>query len=98
VLATLLEAIAEEYAEAVQDGKVVNLAEYQDAFGFLQRARALYEPLAGRLLAQERPRLQTHWTALEEAIPEVMPPAAPASSTAVEGHVRAITAVLKQLP
>jgi hypothetical protein len=97
VLSTLLDEVAEEYEEAVQDGKVVNLAEYQDAFGFLQRARALREPLATRLPAEERARLQARWTALEEAMPGVMPPASPASATAVEGHVSAITAVLRQL-
>jgi hypothetical protein len=96
VLSALLDEIAEEYAEAVQDGKVVNLAEYQDAFGFLQRARALREPLATRLPAEERARLQALWTALEEAMPGVMPPALPASAKAVEGHVSAITAVLRQ--
>jgi hypothetical protein len=98
VLIALLDEIAEEYAEAIQDGKVVNLAEYQDAFGFLQRARALREPLATRSPAEERARLQALWTALEEAIPGVMPPASPASAKAVEGHVHAITAVLKRLP
>jgi hypothetical protein len=98
VLSALLDSIAEEYAEAVQDGKVVNLAEYQDAFGFLQRARALHEPLAGRLPAEDRPRLQTLWKALEDAMPGVMPPASPASSEAVEGHVTALTAALKRLP
>jgi hypothetical protein len=97
VLSALFDAIAEEYAEAVQDGNVVNLAEYQDAFGFLQRARALHEPLTTRLPAEERARLQTLWTALEEAMPGVMPPASPASAAAVEGHVSAITAVLRQL-
>jgi hypothetical protein len=97
VLIALLDDIAEEYAEAIQDGKVVNLAEYQDAFGFLQRARALHERLAGRLPAEDRPRLQALWKALEEAMPGVMPPASPASSKAVEEHVRAITAVLRPL-
>jgi inorganic triphosphatase YgiF len=98
VLIALLEEIAEEYAEAVRDGKVVNPAEYQDAFGFLQRTRALHEPLAGRLPAEDRQRLQTFWKALEEAMPGVMPPASPVSSEAVKGHVTAITTVLKQLP
>jgi hypothetical protein len=98
VLSALLDAIAEEYEEAVQDGNVVNVAEYQDAFGFLQRARALREPLTGRLPAEDRPRLQARWTALDEAMPGVMPPASPASSEAVEGHVTAITTVLRRLP
>jgi hypothetical protein len=98
VLSALLDDLAEEYEEAVQDGKVVNLAEYQDAFGFLQRARALREPLATRLPAEERARLQARWTALEEAMPGVMPPASPASSEAVEGHVSAITTILRRLP
>ena len=97
VLSVLLDDIAEEYAEAVQGGNVVNLAEYQDAFGFLQRARALLGPLTGRLPVEARARLQTRWAALEEAMPGIMPPASPASSDAVEGYVSAITAVLRQL-
>ena len=98
VLIALLDEIAAEYAEAVRDGKVVNLAEYQDAFGFLQRARALHEPLAGRLPGEDRQRLHTLWKALDEAMPGVMPPASPTTSKAVEGHVHAITAVLERLP
>jgi hypothetical protein len=98
VLIALLEEVAEEYAEAVRDSKVVNLAEYQDAFGFLQRARALHEPLTARLPAEDRQRLQTLWKVLEGAMPGVMPPASPTASKAVEGHVDAITAVLKRVP
>jgi hypothetical protein len=98
VLIALLDEVAEEYTEGVEDGRVVNLAEYQDAFGFLQRARALHEPIAGHLPAEDRRRVHTLWKALEEAMPGVMPPASPASAKAVERHIHAITAVLKRVP
>ncbi len=42
VVAELLRAVGEEYAEAVQGGRLANLEEYQDAYGFLQVARELF--------------------------------------------------------
>lgn len=94
VLRHLLEEVAEEYAEAIKDATVVNLPEYQDAFGFLQRARTLKEPVAAQLKESDRQQMQALWQTLEEAIPSIMPPASPKSVQAVEAHVSALLALL----
>jgi hypothetical protein len=44
VLAELIEAVGEEYGEAVEGGKLVNLVEYQDAVGYLQGVRMTPSP------------------------------------------------------
>jgi hypothetical protein len=54
IMAHLIEENGDEYDEAVKDGTVVNIAEYQDAFGFLRRARALMDQLADRLQPGDR--------------------------------------------
>jgi hypothetical protein len=63
----------------------------------VENATRRQTPLAPRLPAEERPRLQALWAALEDAIPGVMPPASAVSAKAVEEHVSAITAVLRRL-
>ena len=98
VLARLLREVGEEYGEAVQAGKVVNLAEYQDAFGFLQRAKALMETLPDQFLEKDRQRLQALLQNLEEAIPGVMPPASPLSSQTVRAHTVALVELLRRGP
>jgi hypothetical protein len=95
VLIHLLEEIAEEYAEAVKDAKVVNLPEYQDAFGFLQRARTLGEPVAAQMKIADRQHMQALRNALEEAIPGIMPPTSPKSSQAVERHIASLVTLLR---
>jgi hypothetical protein len=97
VLTGLLEEIGEEYEAAVEDGEVVNLAEYQDAFAFLQRARVWLQRLAARLPSDDRQALQRLWAKLEDALPAVMPLSPAASPTAVEEHLRAIAAIVKRL-
>lgn len=96
VLVHVLEEIAEEYEEAVKDGKVVNLPEYQDAFGFLQRARTLQAPLRAQMTDGDRQRMQALWQTLDEAIPTIMPPSSPKSAQAVEAHVDAVADLLKR--
>jgi hypothetical protein len=95
VLTHLLEEIEEEYEEAIQDGKVVNLPEYQDAFGFLQRARVQLEPLAIHLQDADQQQAKRVWKLLDDAIPSIMPPAAPVSAEAIEGHIKALMKILK---
>jgi hypothetical protein len=97
VLTDLLEEIEEEYDEAVKDGKIVNLAEYQDAFGFLRRAHVVKEQLSGQVKGGDQQQMQTLWNALEEAIPGIMPPASPKSSQVVQGHVNALVAILQRI-
>ena len=42
----LLESVEHEYSEAVQDGQLAELVEYQDAWGFFTVARQLYPDIA----------------------------------------------------
>jgi hypothetical protein len=97
VLIQLLDEVAEEYSEAVQDAKVVNLPEYQDAFGFLQRAGALREQVLTQLKDSDRQHLHALWKPLEEAIPSIMPPLPPKSAQAIESHISALVTLLKGL-
>ena len=46
VLGGLLRALAREYEEGVKDGRLTQLVEYQDAYGFFKRAQALTQALA----------------------------------------------------
>jgi hypothetical protein len=96
VLAHLIEEVGEEYGEAVQDGKLVNLPEYQDAFGFLQRAKAVTKTLPDAFVGNDRQRLQSLLRSLEEAIPGIMPPSTPATSEAVRKHADGLVELLRK--
>jgi hypothetical protein len=45
VIASLLEAVAEEYEESIKDTRITQLVEYQDGYGFFRRAKSLYDAL-----------------------------------------------------
>jgi hypothetical protein len=96
VVIHLVEAIEEEYDEAVDDGKVVNVAEYQDAFGFLQRVRALTNQLADGRQAGDRQQLTSLLKSLEGALPTIAPPASPVSPEVVNMEANALVALLKE--
>ena len=96
LLARLLEAVEGEYEEAVQEGKVVNLEEYQDAYGFLQRAKVLALDLLGRLKAEDRRWMGSLMTELEEAIPSITPPSPPVAPERVREKVSALEEILKR--
>ena len=71
VAAELVEMAETEYAEAVVDGRLQELSEYQDAYAFLARARAL----------------ASIDDALTAALPAIMPPAALLPADRVEALV-----------
>ena len=96
VVIHLIEAIEEEYDEAVDDGKVVNVAEYQDAFGFLQRVQALTNQLADGRQAGDRQQLTSLLKSLEGALPTIAPPASPVSPEVVNKEANALVALLKK--
>lgn len=80
LVAELMEGVEEEYGEAVQNGRVVELEEYQDAWGFLQVAQSLYEPIADEVKAAEAEaaeEIEEEFDVLAEAFPAVQPPATP---------------------
>jgi hypothetical protein len=64
VVAALLVDVAEEYEDAIKAGRIVQLVEYQDAYGFLQRAKALYESLPA-----DARRADADMRALSQALP-----------------------------
>lgn len=97
VIHELLEGVEEEYGEAVKRGKIVETVEYQDAYGFFQRARALYQPIAGQVkktapgAARE---VEGALATLAKAFAGVMPPARPLATAKVEEEVHEIVAEL----
>ena len=96
VLAALVGEVGEDYGQAVQAGKLINLVEYQDAFGFLQRVRVLLAQLAERLQPGDRQQMTAHLWSLQEAMPAIMPPASPTSSQAVQEQTTTLVELLKK--
>lgn len=86
VAAELLEMVETEYAEAVVDGRLVEVTEYQDAYAFLTRARALALSDAGTL-GDDAPALRAAVDALAAAMPAITPPSAPTAAERVEALV-----------
>ena len=60
---------ADEYALGVKDGMVAELHEYQDAWGFVEIARALLTHMAGEDDAAEKAFGEKALAALDEAAP-----------------------------
>jgi hypothetical protein len=100
VVQVLLVAIAEEYAEAIAEGRVVLEVEYQDAWGFFQRLRAHWAVLR-KALAGSRSDIVTtgdqHMAVLVSAFPGVDAPATPVPVERVAGALNAITNALAPL-
>lgn len=72
----LLRTAAEEYGVGVKEGKVVELHEYQDAWGFVEVARAQAEHMAGEADEAEKAFGQATLAAIDEArmaLPDVSP-------------------------
>lgn len=87
ILSLVTAAAADEYAEAVKDGAVVNLAEYQDGKGFVSVAQGWLRGQAGAVLkgadAQAADALAAAVTELAAAWPTLDAPAAPADPAKV---------------
>ncbi|HWP34277.1 MAG TPA: hypothetical protein VNM66_01645 [Thermodesulfobacteriota bacterium] len=97
VIVELLEGVKGEYGEAVKEGQVVETVEYQDAYGFFQRARALYRPVAARVRAQDpgaATAIEGALATLGAAFAGVTPPARPTAAAAVAAGTDRIAAEL----
>jgi hypothetical protein len=72
----LVKTAAEEYAEGVEGGRVVNPHEYQDAFGFVQTAEAAVARLkqAGKGDPEILAKIERELGAVEPAWPALVPP------------------------
>ncbi|KKN89821.1 hypothetical protein LCGC14_0233860 [marine sediment metagenome] len=73
VVALLREA-AQEYEEGVKDGKVEELAEYQDAYGFVRAADSVMQGLSGDIPAEAAAALNEALSTLKDALPSAVPP------------------------
>ena len=86
-VAQLLGTVAHEYEEAVGDGGIELLPEYQDGYAFLLEAQALYEPLEADIEAdepEEAEEIEEAFGVLANAFPSAQPPDDLASEEDVE--------------
>lgn len=77
VVHQLVKIAADEYAEGVKDGAVVNGHEYQDAWGFVQIAKQIVTTLSASERARAPEAVETvkaQLAALDGAWPSVVPP------------------------
>ncbi|MFQ5801997.1 MAG: hypothetical protein ACE5JQ_03755 [Candidatus Methylomirabilales bacterium] len=73
IIAQLCQTASQEYRVGVREGRVATLVEYQDAFGFVQRAQILAERLKEQIPAAVFDPL----TQMARALPSVRPPQRP---------------------
>ncbi len=99
VIRGLLQGVEEEYGEAVQEGKVAEIVEYQDALGFSQVAHARYQMMADAVKAthaHQHEEIEDYFGKLEKALPDVTPPATAAAPEEIEAAVDGIVAELSE--
>ncbi len=102
VIADLLATSGHEYEEAVagEGGGIHLTAEYQDAYGMMSVARALYaDRLAAIIEAQapeEAEEIEEGWEKLEEALPGATPPKKSAGAEEVEAAASLIAHELEE--
>jgi hypothetical protein len=74
VMAQLLETAEHEYEEAVSDGQIEEMVEYQDAQGFVARADAIFMAIADKIDEHERGELEGFFTDLKGAMDAMQDP------------------------
>lgn len=87
VIASLLVTAGREYEEAVADGAVRELIEYQDAYAFVNEARRLYDGIAADVRSKapgDADEIDRALASLAGALPTVEPPASPKSVADVQ--------------
>lgn len=97
VLRALVAALVNEYDEGYKNGRVTQVVEYHDAYGFLVRAQARFKDLAPALRERAPARAAAAdeaFGALARALPGLSPPATPASTAAVKEVVEALRRAL----
>jgi hypothetical protein len=70
----VLEDAEHEYEEAISDGKIKEMIEYQDAQGFIARADAIFKKISG-IEEHEREEIEGFFADLKNAIDTVQEPA-----------------------
>ncbi|SME89483.1 hypothetical protein SAMN06265365_101218 [Tistlia consotensis] len=77
VVEELVRSAGRDYGSAVKDGRIVDVTEYQDAYGFLQSAQRLVEaarPAASGKAATALQQIQQQLDLARPALAEVLPP------------------------
>jgi hypothetical protein len=100
VLATLIRALVEEYEEGVKDGRVTQVVEYQDAYGFFRRAQELSRTVdraARAKNAAAAQRLQDEMAALARTFSVVSGPGLPLTVQQLKEHADSIVIALQSL-
>lgn len=101
VIQKLIEDVEEEYEEGFKEGKVVQIVEYQDAYGFFHRAKTLYQEIAGRLQGKAPPVAkeieEILATLSKKGFASVMPPATPLSEEKVKEELLKISTLTKEV-
>lgn len=100
VLGELLRGVETEYDEAYKGGRITQQVEYQDAWAFFQRARALHRELAEplRAAAPEAAKLvEERLAILGRNFSALAPPASPMPIAALREHVEALTRALEKV-
>ncbi|MCW5773810.1 MAG: hypothetical protein KIT16_19365 [Rhodospirillaceae bacterium] len=80
----LLNAAADEYGEAIENGRVANPVEYQDSRGFVWTAEAYVQAIAPALKAKDAAayaKIEEGFAALKKAWPAAVPPEGAAVAT-----------------
>lgn len=87
VVARLVATAAHEYEEAVGDGSIDHVDEYQDGYGFLQEAHRIYDEIRGDVesaSAEEAEEIEEGFATLDAAFPGIEPPSAVADVEELE--------------
>lgn len=101
VLREMLAGIGKEYDEAYKNGKITQLVEYHDAYGFFVRSRALYRGLVFELRqasAGAASEADVRFTTLERALPGLTPPTSPMSMASLKDTLASITSAISVTP
>lgn len=99
VIAGLAQTAAAEYGEALIEGAVTELVEYQDAYAFLTVGRTLYDEVEGDVSAaseEDAAEIEEAQGQLEQAFPSATPPEAPATIEDVEADISVIAHELEE--
>lgn len=99
VVVMLVGTAADEYGEGIEDGKLANVAEYQDAHAFLERATAIWGEIEGAVVTSapaEHHEIVSGLARLRAAMPALAPPTSPVASEQVEALAHDVERELRE--
>ena len=73
LVSTLVETAGAEYAEAVEDGTITEMVEYQDGSAFVWRAQQIFSEIKADLPEHEAEEIEEFFADLDSAIKDISP-------------------------